>query len=204
MKRVRKRFPQKIRYYACGEYGEKFYRPHFHGLLFNLDFSDKVFWKTVNGERLYVSETLSELWPFGQASLGDLTYASAGYCTRYVMKKMTGDKADEHYWRINPLTQQLVRQAPEFQRCSRRPGIGAGWFAKYKNDCFPSDFVIVDGMKKPVPQYYINKLTEEEHQQYKRRNPQLRENIDEAKRQRHAHAVIRDQKLTQLKRSLED
>lgn len=206
MKRLRNYYGEsKIRFYACGEYGDQKYRPHYHALLFNLDFSDKKFFKLVNGERLYTSEILSTLWPYGQATTGDVTYQSAGYCTRYVMKKMVGDKADEHYWRINPLTQQFVRQTTEFQLCSRRPGIASGWFEKFKSDVFPSDFVVVDGMKKPVPQYYIRKLQEEELKQHKqRRRKRPREHIDEAKRRRSAHQVIRDQKLNQLKRTLED
>ena len=37
-KRLRKALPpsQKIRYFACGEYGDTYFRPHYHTILFNL------------------------------------------------------------------------------------------------------------------------------------------------------------------------
>ena len=41
MKRLRRRFGEGVRFFHCGEYGENFGRPHYHAILFNLDFSDK-------------------------------------------------------------------------------------------------------------------------------------------------------------------
>lgn len=210
MKRLRKRYGSGVRFYSCGEYGDRFFRPHYHALLFGLDFPDRVFWKMVNDVRLYTSESLSKLWPFGQASCGDLTYQSAAYCSRYVMKKMNGDKADEHYWRINPLTGQMVRQATEFALQSRMPGLGDAWFRKFKNDVFPADHVIIDGKPKPVPTYYLRKLAEEEQQRIKRsRKPQSAfvragDAYDTEKRRITARRVIREQRIQQLKRNLKD
>ena len=43
---------------------------------------------------------------------------------------------------------------------SRRPGIGTEWFDKYQSDAFPSDFLISDGKKHPVPRFYNKKLKE--------------------------------------------
>lgn len=45
---------------------------------------------------------------------------------------------------------------------SRRPGIGSDWYDKYACDAFPSDFLVIEGGKRPVPRYYTNKLEEEE------------------------------------------
>ncbi|WNK12815.1 MAG: replication initiator protein [Microvirus sp.] len=163
MKRLRKKFSSKIRFLACGEYGDKFLRPHYHLLLFNHIFTDQQFYKhTPQGDRLYTSEDLDTLWPFGQAILGDLTYQSAAYCARYVMKKITGDRADEHYVRLHPITNTLHVVKPEFQVSSTNPGLGSTWFDKFKDDAFPSDFLIVDGKKHPVPKYYLKKLQQEE------------------------------------------
>ena len=46
MKRLRKHFaPRKIRFFQCGEYGELNMRPHYHSILFNVDFPDKYLWR---------------------------------------------------------------------------------------------------------------------------------------------------------------
>ena len=43
MKRMREHLsPLKIRFYHCGEYGEKYTRPHYHSLIFGYDFPDGV------------------------------------------------------------------------------------------------------------------------------------------------------------------
>lgn len=37
---------------------------------------------------------------------------------------------------------------------SRRPGIAAGWFKKFVGDVYPSDFLIMNGIKMRPPRYY--------------------------------------------------
>ena len=72
MKRLRKRFrDRKVRYYQCGEYGEKLERPHHHACLFNLDFSDKKLFQDNDGVLLFTSEILEELWPYGFSTVKD-------------------------------------------------------------------------------------------------------------------------------------
>ena len=46
MKRLRKKYGDGIRFFHCGEYGEKTGRPHYHAILFNHDFDDKYYWRT--------------------------------------------------------------------------------------------------------------------------------------------------------------
>lgn len=65
-KRLRKKFGEGIRYFACGEYGSKNGRPHYHALLFNFDFTDKKLWQVnKNGTKYFVSDALSKLWTAG-------------------------------------------------------------------------------------------------------------------------------------------
>lgn len=148
MKRLRKHVGGGVRFYHCGEYGEQFGRPHYHALLFGYDFSDKVLLKEVGGVKLFTSETLSKLWGKGFATCGAVTMESAAYVARYVMKKITGEAAAEHYG----------GRKPEYTTMSRRPGVGRAWFEKFSGDVFPSDEVIVNGRSCKPPRYYDNLL----------------------------------------------
>lgn len=154
MKRLRKRFGAKIRFFHCGEYGEHGGRPHYHACLFNFDFPDKKLWSVQNGNRLYISDALAELWPYGFSTIGDVTFESAAYVARYIMKKVTGDKADDHYQWVDENTGEFHGKKPEYITMSRRPGIASDWYEKYKDDVYPSDFITVNGKKCSVPKFY--------------------------------------------------
>lgn len=155
LKRLRKKFyPHKIRFYHCGEYGEQYGRPHYHALLFNFDFSDKVLWRQSNGYNLYRSEILEQLWPFGHATVGAATFESAAYVARYMLKKQKGKDSHEYYRRVDPDTGNYVDLTPEYATMSRKPGIGKDWLKKYKTDVYPADYVVVKGKKMRPPKYY--------------------------------------------------
>lgn len=147
---------KKMRYYMCGEYGEKFQRPHYHYLIFGYDFPDKKIHREYRGEKYYTSEELQKLWTYGHSLIGRVTVESAAYCARYVMKKQTGKKSLQHY-----VNADGVVLYPEFSRMSLKPGIGAEWFEKYGvTDVYDSgDFVVVNGKKYSTPRYY-DKLLE--------------------------------------------
>lgn len=150
MKKLRKKYGSGIRFYHCGEYGEKNGRPHYHACLFGFDFPDKKLWKISNGCRLYISDSLQALWPYGFSTIGDVTFESAAYVARYIMKKINGDRADDHYY--DRVTGQIIN--PEYTTMSRRPGIGRGWYEKYSSDVYPHDYVVVNGVKCRPPKYY--------------------------------------------------
>lgn len=153
-KRLRKFGGSGIRYFACGEYGEQLSRPHYHVCLFNFDFADRKVWSVRGGVRLSVSDSLARLWPFGFSTVGDLTYESAAYVARYCMKKVTGDLKESHYTRLVPETGELVEISPEFVLMSRRPGVARAWYDRFSSDCFPSDYLTVNGRRHKVPRYY--------------------------------------------------
>lgn len=149
MKRLRKSiYPKRVRYYHCGEYGEKLGRPHYHALLFGHDFEDKKHFSTRGDNAVYTSDSLSELWPFGFSVIGAVTFESAAYVARYIMKKVNGEKAKEHYG----------ERIPEYTTMSRRPGIGQNWFKKFESDVYPHDRVYVRGNITRPPRYYDNLL----------------------------------------------
>lgn len=152
-KRLRKKVG-KLRFYACGEYGEQTARPHYHALIFGYDFPDKVLYKIQNGHRLYTSDTLEKVWPYGHAIIGNLNYDSAAYVARYCLKKITGVNAEEHYQWINSNTGEILSRTPEFVTMSKKPGIGREWIEKYYQDVYPHDYLVINGGKSSVPKYY--------------------------------------------------
>lgn len=156
MKRLRKKLGyEKIRYFHCGEYGDTYGRPHYHAVLFGVDFSDKQIIGLRQGNPLYRSPTLEKLWPYGYSSIGSVTFESAAYVARYVMKKATGLDALDNYYVPDDETGELVQVLePEYTTMSRRPGIASDWFDKYHADVYPSDFITHNGKKFPAPRFY--------------------------------------------------
>lgn len=143
-----------IRYFHCGEYGSQLGRAHHHACVFNFDFPDKEFLKTSNGVKLYASEILNRLWPFGFCVIGDVTYESAAYVASYVVKKINGKKALLHYSRINKDTGELNSIQPEYVTMSRRPGIGRDFMERFANDLYTKDFITHGGKKFKAPAFY--------------------------------------------------
>lgn len=168
MKRFRKKYSDaKIRFYHCGEYGDENQRPHYHAIIFGFDFPDKVLFKeSFNGDNYYISESLNKLWGKGYCIIGEVTFESAAYVARYIMKKVNGDKAEDHYTTVDPDTGELFSIKPEYTTMSRRPGIGRDWYDKYKSDVYPSDFVIVRGRRMRPPKYYDDLLSEDDGGEY--------------------------------------
>ena len=159
MKRLRsKNRSIPIRFYHCGEYGDQLDRPHYHALVFGYAFPDKYYWANRNNLPSYRSPELETLWTFGNSEIGEVTFQSAGYCARYIQKKITGDKAEKHYETLDPETGEIIQLQPEYATMSRRPGIGSGWYERYQDDIYPDDFIIVNGKKMQPPKYYDKKL----------------------------------------------
>lgn len=169
MKRLRKEFGAGIKYLAVGEYSDPpAWRPHYHAVIANLRFPDATLWRERDGHRVYRSAALERLWPHGLSEIGSVTLQSAGYVARYCMKKLTGELAVDHYLRSSPVDGALHQVEPEFSLMSRRPALGLSWFEAFKADVFPSGFVVVDGVRRPVPRYYLGKLAEDEAKRLKR------------------------------------
>ena len=131
MKRLRKKVPN-VRYFHCGEYGDRTSRPHYHACLFGYDFPDKVHFTTRNGHKVYTSKILNDTWGYGITEIGDLTFDSAAYVARYVVKKLSisdasSDEAikaftDKYSW-VNWQTGEIVIRPPEYITMSLKPAI---------------------------------------------------------------------------------
>lgn len=150
-KRVRKLLPKTsgLKYYACGEYGSKTSRPHYHAIIFNADY-----------------DTLEEAWicrsneygcgnggcgkPIGQIKFGTVSNASVGYTLKYISKK----------GKI-PMHKNDDRQ-PEFALMSK--GLGANYLTnnmqswhlqKLKERMYVN---LTDGKKASMPRYYKERI----------------------------------------------
>lgn len=155
------------RFYMAGEYGETFGRPHYHAILFGIDFADKLYHgRTASGEKIYKSPTLDKLWGNGYSSIGSVTFASAAYISRYIMKKRTGDKTKE-YEIIDLETGEIIKKTKEYNCMSRKPGIAKTWYQQYQNDIINGDKVITkSGMILKPPRYYDKLLKKHDRALY--------------------------------------
>jgi len=149
MKRLRFQHDGRIRYFACGEYGDQTERAHYHAIIFGADFADKrPHSKNDQGDQLYTSDLLDSLWGKGKCFIGSVSIQSAHYVAKYCIKKVNGQLAAGHYG----------SRSPEFALMSLKPGIGAGWFDRYSGEVYPSDFIVLKGRKRSPPRYYDNML----------------------------------------------
>lgn len=104
LKRLRKIHKNKIRYFAVGEYGETYGRPHYHLVIFGVDI------KSIAGH-------IDEAWDLGITETAILTPERAAYTVGYTVKKYSKER-------------NIGGDEPEFSTMSRRPGIGYGYIKK--------------------------------------------------------------------------
>lgn len=152
MKRLRKAFPQKIRFFMCGEYGTRTLRPHYHAILFGVnltDFTDLEYLKRSEiGSFYYTSDKLTSLWSNGFTMIAECNFRTCAYVSRYTLKKHFGLSRRE-----------LAGALPEFTLSSRRPGIGLGpaLLDRFSGDFF--DIQLSDGVQHiSVPRSLIKKF----------------------------------------------
>lgn len=185
MKRLRERLNGKrISYYHCGEYGDKTRRPHYHAALFGYSPSDRRLHSIQDGNRLYTSEQLTSCWNLGHVLVGELTFHSASYITRYVTKKLSGPLAEGGYDVLDIPTGEVLSQSPEYATMSRNPAIGKRWIQEYAREVLRSDSLVINGKECKPPIYYDRYLAEHypaQHEQNKtKRTKRFAQNPDAA------------------------
>lgn len=206
------RLRPRLRYYYGGEYGERYRRPHYHICLFGIEFNDRKHVDTTSlGFKLYTSERLGQLWPYGQHMIGDLTWETAAYTARYIMKKVTGDQAEHYYRELDFDTGKWITTTPEFNDMSRNKGIGHDWYQRFYKDAYKEkdSYVRVKNSKTKPPRYY-DKL-------HKRKFPEHYETIKTERRKEaiktaknftpprlKAAEKITNQKIRSLRQKIED
>lgn len=219
MKRLRKFFgTERISFFHAGEYGEvcdgcgkskvrckcglwkpTLGRPHYHAILFGVGFADgRLYERNERGEPLFESATLTRLWGNGQCLVGAVTFESAAYVARYCVSKITGDRAQEHYRRVDRATGEVYWLPAEYATMSLRPAIGRAWFEKYSAELVSNDSVVMRGMEMRGPRYYDKLRDSDELKEVKRKRKKgmLRHNRDLTA----ARLKVREQvKLAQVK-----
>lgn len=149
IKKLRKKYSNKIRFFAAGEYGSHTTRPHYHLLVFNCRFPDEKPRGERRGEPQYESALATKWWGKGQVQIGTVTGASAAYVAQYVVKGS----------RLPAASPEGVPAPKPFLLMSRNPGIGQPWLEQYADD-LKHGYLITDGRKTAVPAYYKRKIKE--------------------------------------------
>lgn len=100
LKRLRRRLsPARIRFFACGEYGTRSLRPHYHLILFGVSMQEQ--------------DIINDCWDYGFTYSKPADKKSMEYVAGYVTKKYKGYADDVKAGKVK-----------EFLRCSLRPPIG--------------------------------------------------------------------------------
>lgn len=181
-----------IRYYACGEYGPKGGRPHYHLAIFNWKPEDlKLYKLNKHGDPNFKSKSLQKIWNKGFCVIEELNQQTASYIARYVQKK-AGIKAQkreytgkitkewkiderngkpfEHYHKEQKIKKGLREE--EFQTMSRAVGIGRKYWEENKEKIKRNNGIIIkikDKVKiKPIPKYFKKLWEDENYQEYYR------------------------------------
>lgn len=149
----------KVRFFACGEYGDvkNTHRPHYHIILFGIGLDDlhnkvRVGFNELRQE-VYTDSLIQRHWPFGFVSVGDVSWRSCAYVSRYVTKKALDPGNDA-------LIESLDKN-PLFSVMSRKPGIGKPYLDLHP-DCLDMMSLVLstkDGVKKVnIPKFFIKQL----------------------------------------------
>lgn len=129
-KRLRKVLDgRRIRYFACGEYGSRFGRAHYHAVLFNVDYElDRA--------------AVDRAWNRGFTELSEVTFARCRYVANYMDKFVMG-------------TRPKGAAAP-FTTMSN--GIGRAWCEENAVRLWSNLCVRSQGRTIPIPKYYVKVL----------------------------------------------
>lgn len=173
MKKLRKKFGDGIKFFACGEYGSTTFRPHYHMIVYGLDLTDlseffpcvvdgkeiAIKKKGKTGQSLFYSKALQECWDDkGEIDVGEVTWDSCSYVARYVLKKQEKD--------FNQNLYDMLGIVPEFTRMSRRPGIGYQYYQDHKEVINKTDEIYLpgkDGAIRSTLSGYFKKLQKDHY-----------------------------------------
>lgn len=211
MGRLRKKWGRGIKYYYCGEYGEKFQRPHYHACIFNWDPGDKTIWKIRRGHQTWRSKELERLWDKGHSEIGEVNFETAAYCARYIMKKRTGTKPfKQEDGTFKTAAEHYDGRLPEYNDMSQ--GVAFEWYKKNWKDVYPGDHLIIKRKGKYVrtkpPKYYDKQFEIDNPEEYKKlkrkRRARANNKTQETMKRQQKLEEIQKRKIIKLKREYEN
>lgn len=179
LKRLRKDlYPRKIKYFACGEYGEKNERPHYHLIILGMGvtYGDKLIFKRIVG--VNEDDIIQSRWKKGYVYHGTVTRDSIRYTVDYIHKKYLEKYKDG------------TRTKP-FQLVSK--GMGKEYALKYKDRFQKNGTRTIRGNEVALPRYYVNLLDIDEDVMKKRKRERRKEIFDNFKENNaiYLHGVFR-------------
>jgi hypothetical protein len=139
-----------IKYYAVGEYGSNFARPHWHYILFNCprEILETIYSRDMQRS---VSPWMEELWQKGHCDMGSVTVRSMAYVTGYVQKSIG-----------NSRERQSKNDDRSPERAFMSKGLGENYLTPeivgyYKKQKIPY-LLVEDGKRITMPRYYKEKI----------------------------------------------
>lgn len=163
-----------FRYFACGEYGEKKGRPHYHAVMFGYRPEEKTLRRlSKKGHPQYVSKIFSECWIHGEVTWSEFDPSAASYVASYTADKLKSFAASTpdpetglRAYEIMDRDGVIWNLQPEFQLQSLKPAIGLRWLERNWREVFPADSVAMGGKEYPPPRFYYKWLKDHHQDTY--------------------------------------
>lgn len=143
-----------FKYFACGEYGDKTLRPHYHFAGFDFSIPDLRPFKNTRTGWYYTSDALSDVWGHGHCIVGSLTWFSAAYIARYVTKKMNGKNVRDRPH--DPETGEIFPYTIE--RAFQSKGLGLPFYLEHQEEIWNLDACLFNKYLVKPPRYYFKQL----------------------------------------------
>lgn len=156
LKRLRKAYRDKLRYFVAGEYGEQTARPHYHMILYGWEPTDLENLYKIHHNGYYNSKWLANLWGMGQIQIAQAVPATYRYVAGYVTKKMyeINEKKANAYYELG--------QTKPFACMSLKPGIGDNYYQEHKAEIWKKGYIqCTNGKKAQIPRYYEKQMEAE-------------------------------------------
>lgn len=177
LKRLRKAYRGKLRYFVAGEYGEQTARPHYHMILYGWKPTDLENLYKIHHNGYYSSKWLSDIWGMGQIQIAQAVPETYRYVAGYVTKKMyeiDGKKANAYY---------ELGQTKPFACMSLKPGLGDHYYQEHKTEIWKQGYIqCTNGKHAQIPRYYEKQMEAENPKRLWRIKQNRQKNAIEQKR----------------------